>query len=150
MGKNNVEEQHLDILVDTREQKPLFKGTKIKLDEGDYNVPELLDHIIIERKSPGDLYGSVIQGHVRFADEINRAKLKGLKIYVVVECTEKDFYAKKWAGSYYTQLKGSILAKIICTMTHKYQINFVWCKNRAEAKQRIIDIIITNKKLYNK
>ena len=73
----------MEILVDTREKKPLFKGIKVKLDEGDYNTEFLKDKIVIERKSGYDLYGSIIQGHVRFADEIIRAKFKNKKFYVI-------------------------------------------------------------------
>jgi len=64
--------------MDTREQLPMwdpinFKVIKKKLDEGDYTTEKLYNKAHIERKSPMDFYGSLIQGHKRFSREIQRA-----------------------------------------------------------------------------
>jgi len=135
------------IIVDTREQNPLFTGNKIikrKLDEGDYNTESLIDKIVIERKNPGDLYGSVVKGHVRFLDEIIRSRLMNKKIYVVVECTREDFISKRWEGSYFCRLSPKVLSAIINTIEERYCIIFCWCDGRVAAKSCIKDIIIIN------
>lgn len=65
------------ILIDTREQRPLhFFGSPTKrsfLPTGDYSAEGLEALIAIERKSLGDLFGTVGQGRERFEREIIRA-----------------------------------------------------------------------------
>ena len=139
------------VIIDTREQKPLFGGEhtiRRKLDEGDYNIEALEDKIIIERKTPEDLYGSIIGGHIRFADELTRARIKGKKIYVVVESTKKCFISKEWDGGYFCRVAPKVLAKIISTMEEKYQINFVWCDDVVVARLMVKEILVANFKLY--
>jgi len=139
------------IIVDTREQLPLFTHNIIsrKLDEGDYNTEFLLDKIVIERKSPADLYGSIVQGHVRFLDEIMRSRFMDKKIYIVVECTKEQFLNKEWEGAYYCKLSSKVLASIISTIEDKYCVIFLWCDGRVKVKQCVKDIILINNKLYN-
>lgn len=142
----------MKIIVDTREQLPLFKGKNVinkKLSEGDYSIEGLEDKIVIERKSPGDLYGSIIQGHKRFLDEIIRSRLQGKKFYIVVECLEDEFYSKMWQGGYYCKVKGNVLAKIVFTIQEKYGVIFIWCKGRPEVKAKVKDLLVINYKLYN-
>lgn len=138
------------IIVDTREQKPLFRGKNTirrKLDEGDYNIEALEKYIIIERKTLEDLYGSIIKGHIRFADELNRARLKNKKIYVVVEGLKQDFLTKNFPGGYYCKLNPKVLAKIISTMEEKYFINIVWCNNVVVARLMVREILKVNFRL---
>lgn len=130
------------ILIDTREQKPLwdpayFKVKKIKLDEGDYTTEELFNKAHIERKSPIDLYGSIIQGHKRFTAEINRAIEKDLIFAVFIECSEKKFISKRFKGGTRLQVKSDVLAKIIKTFQSRYPVEFVWCKNREDLRNKM-------------
>lgn len=130
------------IIIDTREQKPLwdpelFKVKRLKLDEGDYTTEELLNKAHIERKSGIDLYGSLIQGHKRFAAEIQRAIEKDLSFAVFVECTKKEFVSKKFKGGYRLKAKPKVLAKIVDTFTKRYPIEFVWCENRKDLKDKM-------------
>ena len=70
----------MKIIIDTREQKPLaFNKSKAiegvikkKLDVGDYSIEGYEDKIAIERKSPGDLFGSLFGGHKRFQKELEK------------------------------------------------------------------------------
>ena len=54
------------IAVDTREQQPWsfsnLPSTRMTLQTGDYSVVGLVDRITIERKSLGDLLGTIGQG----------------------------------------------------------------------------------------
>jgi ERCC4-type nuclease len=142
-----------EIIVDTRERLPIFKGKGVilrKLEEGDYSTPFLEDKVVIERKSPIDLYGSIVQGHIRFADEIMRTRLLDKKMYVVVECEKDTFISKRFHGAYFLKLRPPILVSIISAIEAKYFVIFVWCKNRQDVKNKILDIIKINNKLYNK
>jgi len=128
------------IIVDSREQRPLFKGKGVvirKLDEGDYATEQTINKLVIERKSPGDLYGSLIQGHKRFVAELTRADLKNKKIYVFVECSFNSFITLNWNGGYFRKLKPAVLAKIVGTFEVKYKVNFVWCKGRPDMRVQI-------------
>jgi ERCC4-type nuclease len=129
------------IIIDTREQKPIsFPGhEKVhrKLDEGDYNTPELEDKIVIERKSVEDFYGSVIQGHARFKKEILRAKDKKKKFYIFVEGSIIDIieYAKA------RKMKDGVMGKIINTMTARYDLKIIECHTRVLMSSKIIETI---------
>ena len=130
------------IIIDSREQKPLWDPklftVKIqKLDEGDYTTDVLLDQAHVERKSGADLYGSLIQNHKRFASEIQRAIGKDLSFAVFVECSEKTFIAKRFKGGSRLQVKPEVLAKIIKTFQERYPVEFIWCKDREDMKNKI-------------
>ena len=127
------------IIIDTREQLPLwddinFKVIRKKLNEGDYTTEKLFNKAHIERKSPLDLYGSLIQGHKRFSREIQRAIEKDLSFVIFVECTEKKFVSMRFKGAYRLNLKPSTLKKIVDTFQERYPIRIVWCKNREDMK----------------
>lgn len=132
----------MEILVDTREQNPIWEGKEAisyKLDEGDYTIPELLNMAHIERKSGNDLYGSIIQGHVRFRSELERANDKGIKLAIFVECSKKEFIGKKFKGGWRLKTKPAVLAKIISTISEKYGVEFIWCDGREDFKIRAIE-----------
>lgn len=129
--------------MDTREKLPLwdsnqFKVKVQKLDEGDYTTEELFNKAHAERKSGIDLYGSLIQGHKRFSAEIQRAIEKDLDFAIFVECTKKDFIAKKFHGGYRLKVGAKILRKVIDTMNDRYPIQFIWCEDREDLKERML------------
>ena len=83
------------MVVDTREQKPLFKPkpwiVNHGLNSGDYSIQGFEDVITIERKSIPDLLGTLGKGRIRFEKELNRMseyKWKGL----LIEGLENDVY----------------------------------------------------------
>lgn len=127
------------IIIDTREQLPLwddinFKLIRKKLDEGDYTTEKLYNIAHIERKSPMDLYGSLIQGHKRFSKEIQRAIEKDLSFAIFVECTEKKFTSMRFKGAFRLKTKPATLKKIVDTFQDRYPIRIVWCKDREDMK----------------
>lgn len=132
----------MTILIDTREQRPLkFKGYNdawVTLKEGDYTTLLLHKYFHIERKSPQDLYGSIIQGHMRFRREILRAQEKGIKLVIYVETTRKKFIAKKWPQGDKRKIEGSTLGKIVDTLNRHYDLDFVWCKNRKDMQEKML------------
>lgn len=139
------------IIIDTREQKPLqFTGhetTYRKLDEGDYNIAELEDKIVIERKSAQDLYGSIIQDHKRFRNEIKRAIKKNKKFYIFLEGSLINFYFYK-SSIRPKRVSAGILEKILLTMKERYGLIFVECKTRRVMSKKIIELLNEEKKNY--
>lgn len=130
------------ILIDTREQLPLkFKGvssTQFALKEGDYTTEKLWQDFHIERKSPSDLYSSIIQSHMRFRREILRAQDKNLQLVIYVETSRKKFIAKKWPQGDKRKVKSETLDKIITTLTRHYNLEFVWCSSRRDMVEKML------------
>ena len=129
--------------MDTREQLPMwdpinFKVIKKKLDEGDYTTEKLYNKAHIERKSPMDFYGSLIQGHKRFSREIQRAIEKDLSFAIFVECTEKKFVTMKFKGACRLKMLPGTLKKIVDTFQERYPIRIVWCKDRDEMRTKML------------
>jgi len=137
----------MTIYIDTREQRPLFNLSNGKasknffakktLNVGDYTTELLLGKFHIERKSPGDLYGTLLSGHTRFRKEIFRARDRGITLVIYIECTAKKFYAKTWDGGRYYKFQSETIKKCIATMTKKYDLEFNWCTSRAAAKKDV-------------
>lgn len=132
----------LNIIVDTREQKPLWNPPVCKrecLIVGDYTTRLLNNKFIAERKSPGDLYGTITKGHRRFKREIFRAIENDIIIVVFVETTKKRFINKRFPGGANRQYPSKGLERIVDTLASRYDLEFVWCKDRAEMKKLIIE-----------
>lgn len=131
------------IIVDTREQQALWNHRmpnvlRLKLDEGDYTTTQLYGVAHAERKSSQDLYGSIIQGHARFRNEILRAKEKNIKLCVFVECSKEQFVSKRFPHGYKLKASPAILRKIVNTIQSKYDLNFVWCNGKEDMRHQMM------------
>jgi ERCC4-type nuclease len=128
------------LIVDTREQKPLWKTSceRLCLKVGDYSTVKLVKKFAVERKSPGDLYGTITKGHERFKREIKRAIDLNIKLVVFVECSKKKFIAKEWPGGFRRKFPSTGLERIINTLSIRYSLEFIWCNNRAVMKRKVI------------
>lgn len=87
----------LKILKDTREQKPLsFNGLDssfMKLDFGDYTIGgENYSYIYVDRKSEGDLKGTLSMGFERFCRELDRTRQFNAYLYIVIESSFRQIY----------------------------------------------------------
>lgn len=130
----------MKIISDSREQILIFKESNImKLDVGDITTEKLLNKFHIERKSGEDLYGTLIQGHVRFRNEILRAKEKEIGLPVYVECSREDFVMKRFSQGWKRKTTSSTLSKIIVAMEKKYDLEFVWNFGREQMKQKMLE-----------
>lgn len=131
----------MDIIVDTREQLPLFKNNCIKhhLIVGDYSTMKLRHTFAIERKSLQDLYGTITSGHVRFRTEHIRANVYQIRIALYIEGTRKNFAAKNFPGGNRRNCSGETLLKIIDTIAKKWPLEVIWCNSRADCKRKIQD-----------
>ncbi len=92
----------ITVLVDTREQKPWsldptrFETRRATLrKKGDYTIAGMEDVFAIERKSLGDMVGTVIGDMIRFHKELRR--LAGLDFAaIVVEADIGDLIAHRY------------------------------------------------------
>jgi hypothetical protein len=138
-GRKPVSEK-MQIVVDTREQKPLWKGKECKrmtMDCGDYTTEKLFNTFHIERKSLEDLYGTILGGHIRFRKEHIRAQSNNIGLSLYIEGTKKDFGAKRFKGGHKRQCAGATLVKIIDSIESRWPLEVVWCGSRLKAKKMI-------------
>lgn len=132
------------IIVDTREQRPLWKKTIFqKLDVGDYsfkhNEIDFSNIIAIERKSLSDLFGTLGQGHLRFKKEISKA-LNLSYFAIVIDGSLTQIITKKFDGGEFIKMKGETISKILFTLHLKYGINVFFSKGRNDSKRIIKSI----------
>lgn len=133
------------LLYDSREQSPLsFKHPQIskvrrtKLDVGDYGVRFEDGHepkLFFERKSIGDLYGTMTTGYSRFKREVERANESGSSLIIIVEGTLSDV-AK---GYKYSKYKGESMVKKLFTLWTRYNLMTVYCQDRREMARYITE-----------
>jgi hypothetical protein len=131
----------LQVIADTREQCPIWQGIqckRMKLEVGDYTTERLHNKFHVERKSLQDLYGSIVQGHVRFVKELIRAKAYDIKLAIYVEGTRKNFVTLNFPKGKERNMKGETLGKIIDTIERRYKVEVVWCRSRTTMKKQIL------------
>jgi len=144
------------VQIDSREKAPLeFKHKYItdtivhKLDVGDYrSIYEngKQSRIVIERKSIGDLYGTLTKGYGRFRKEIERAR--EANIYLVI-CIEGS-YTKVGGGYSHSKRPAREIQEQLRTIWVKYGVTHTYCVTRKEMAKYIIDtfIWVGRKKLW--
>ena len=131
----------LTIVVDTREQNPLFSPcewvVRKKLDVGDYSIVGFESMITVERKSLADLYGTIGQGYDRFERELQRAipyRWKGL----VIESDETDCYN---SSDLYSSIHPNLVYHVLASMESNHW-HIYHAKNRARARAWILSRFI--------
>ena len=131
----------MEIVVDTRERKPLWTKDVIvkKLDVGDYSLKGYENTLSVEFKRPGDAFGTFGKGHKRFKKELEKAKDYSY-FAIVVAAPYSTLLAKSFTGAHYSHMKGYILTKIIMMVHMKYNVPVFFCKNEQEAKCIIKEI----------
>jgi len=137
----------MEIIVDTREQVPLFKKGVVvkKIDTGDYSFiddgKDYSNEFAIEFKMPCDIFGTISKGHERFNKELDRAQ--DLKYFaIVIAASRSSLNNKSFEGGYFIRkMKGPVLLKIIDTIHMKRNIPIFMCNGRNEAKSQIKGLI---------
>lgn len=129
------------LIRDTREQRGLEFPSDIevidkKLDFGDYGC-ELADGhmvpLVFERKSVGDLFGTLTSGYDRFKAEIIRCQEAKFRMFIIVEGT----LTKVGKGVKHCKRNPDALLDQLFTIFVKYKIIPVFCKDPAEASRWI-------------
>lgn len=132
----------MQLVVDTREQKPYWKGKqcqRMTMNCGDYTTEKLFNKFHIERKSLEDLYGTILAGHIRFRKEHLRSVANEIKLVLFIEGTKKNFGAKKFKDGHRRQCSGQTLVKIIDSIESRWPLEVVWCGSRLKAKRMVYE-----------
>lgn len=142
------------IIQDSREQSPLiFKHKSIKevivkgLDTGDYGA--ITDcgfefPMYFERKSIGDLYGTLSQGYSRFKKEIERSKEKNTQLIIIVEKNLSNVLN----GAPYSERTPESIVYQIFTILVRHGVQTIFCKDREDVSEYITQFYIAHEKEY--
>ncbi len=145
MSVKKQEEKKFWIIRDTREQDGCgwnFRASancngmeRAKLDVGDYAIKGFEDKIAIERKTIGDLWGTLGTGYDRFIREWERAKNHKLK-YLIIEAT----LAEVNAGYPFSKLPPeNVIAKLISLQVkHNVHVIFAGRIDKAQNFTRVL------------
>ena len=89
--------------------------------------------MVFERKSLGDLYGTLGKGNRRFKREVDRALEDGSELRLVIEGT----YTEVGNGTKFSRMPGRAILRSLATFDIKYGIRYWAFMNRAEMKRYI-------------
>ena len=139
------------ILIDTREQKPLyFKNSEsLKLDVGDYAVGgDLYDYTFVDRKSYQDFCATVTNGYARFVKELERCRSMGCMLFVVTETAFNKMWANNKAG--YKKFNLDYVYHRMREIQAEYSdcCQFVFSGSRRKSEEIIPKILVLGKKLW--
>jgi len=129
----------MQIIIDTREQKPLeFTVPTVRegLSVGDYRAKfsdNSLSTVVFERKSINDLFGTLSKGYLRFKNELSKARELGITIIIIVEGS----LTKVLRGCNCSQRTPISIVYQLFTIRVRHGIETVFCKDREEVSQYI-------------
>ena len=133
------------IQIDTREQRPLsfthewVEGVeRVKLDYGDYRCrykDGTVSKLVYERKSLGDLFGTMGKGYGRFKKEVQRCKDDEGQMIVIIETS----VSKVLKGTEHSKMSGVSVLRKLFTIWFRYGIPFVCVGSRREASVYIVE-----------
>jgi DNA excision repair protein ERCC-4 len=139
------EEKKFTIIRDTREQDGCgwnFRASanchgmeKAKLDVGDYAIKGYEHKVVIERKTLGDLWGTMGNGYDRFIREWERAKDHKMK-FLIIEATLQEVNG----GYPYSKLPPeNVIAKLMSLMVkHNVHVIFAGRIDKAQNFARVL------------
>lgn len=131
----------MTILIDTREQRPLkFSGPskRVCLSVGDYSAVFGGRHkcdTAFERKSIGDLFGTLSKGYPRFKREIDRAKAQKLQVIILIEGTMQQVAN----GYFHSRRRGDSVVWQLETIMERHQVAHKYFVNRRAMAKYIED-----------
>ena len=139
------------ILIDTREQKPLyFKNSKsLKLDVGDYAVGgDLYDYTFVDRKSYQDFCATVTNGYARFIKELERCRSMGCMLFVVADVAFGNMWTENARG--YKKFRLDYVYHRMREIQANYSdcCQFVFSGSRSKSEEIIPKILVLGKKLW--
>lgn len=144
----------MKIVIDTREQKPLWEKSTKEVDiirgtlkTGDYSLKGLEHRFAIERKSGADLFGTLGGGHKRFKNELQRG-LEMDYFAILIDESYDSILNKDFKGAEFSKMKGPVVISILFTIHTKYKIPIFFSAGRQQSK-RIIKSLAESYLKYN-
>jgi len=137
-----------EILIDTREQKPLLEGPKTTINVGDYTLShENYNGIHIDRKSLPDFISTFTAGLDRFKKECQKAKSLDVYLIVLVEASFSDCFRYRPLKFTRQVVTGENAFNGVRRITREFEnVQFLFVKDRKEAKE-YIPLLLNNKEI---
>ena len=141
----------MEIIIDTREQKPLeFTVPTIRecLPCGDYRAKfsdGSLSEVVFERKSINDLYGTLSAGYERFKKELGRASEAGIHVIIIVERSLR----RVLRGCNNSQRTPISIVYQLFTIRIRYGIETVFSQDRDEMSTYITNYYLAEERHHN-
>lgn len=149
---NHKKYEDVEVLIDTREQQPLYfkKSRTLKLDFGDYTTGgDQYSYTYIDRKSEADFKSTMSVGFSRFTKEIERAVEFDSFLYIVVDSNinvikkNNSFSAHKANLAYIWHNTRKLINE------YPKNCQFIFSGSRAASEFLIPRLLIEGKKLWN-
>jgi ERCC4-type nuclease len=127
------------VAIDTREQRPYrFPRSEVQtLPTGDYSIVGLEDHVVIERKTKSDVFGSLGRGRDRFEREFQR--MVGLDYAaIVIEASFDDLLH----APAYSRMSPSAVINSLLGWSVKYRVPVFFAGDRRHGNtmtQRLLE-----------
>jgi hypothetical protein len=143
--------EDLNILIDTREQKPLVfnKSQDLKLDFGDYTLGgKDYTYTYVDRKAEQDFKGTLSGGFERFRRELQRVKDFDSYLYIVIESDLNKLYKNNMFGPHKSNLK--YVYHNMRLISHEFadHCQFIFSGSRAGSQSIIPKLLKTGKSLW--
>lgn len=119
------------------------------MDVGDYGCEFEDGHvvpIVFDRKSIGDLFGTMGKGYPRFKRCIKRAQESKVTLFIIVEGS----MSKVLKGYEHSQTKGISMIYKLFTLWLRHGIQTIYCSDRKEMAEYITQFYIAAGKQYLK
>ena len=135
-----------EILVDTREQQPLFDGEKTTVNVGDYTLAKSnYNGVHIDRKSKADFIGTFTKGLDRFIKECEKARAMDITLVVLIEETYQKCFAYLPLGFTKQKVTGESAFHGLRIVSRAFpEVQFLFVDGREEAKE-YIKMLLNNK-----
>lgn len=132
----------LTLIVDSREQRELdfsrFKGVatiRQGLKTGDYSIAGLQDKWVCERKSVGDIVGTIVSGHERFLREMERMR-DFEERYILIEHSPSVLFS--YCMQHGWQRKFDLVIQSLLAYACRYHVRIRFCKDREDMAKYIV------------
>ena len=132
------------MVIDTREQTPLFKkppkGLMIKRDtlkNGDYSIVGFEDVFAVERKNPSDFLGYITHGRDKAVEKLKRLKEYEFKA-LMIECDEDALYF----GNLYSNVHPEAIRQSLISFQVRYGVHVYFSDDIKRLERLLLDLAI--------
>jgi hypothetical protein len=142
------ESKECEILVDTREQQPLFDCEKTTINVGDYTLSkENYNGVHVDRKSKADFIGTFTKGLDRFRKECEKARAMDITIVVLIEETYQKCFTYLPLKFTKQKVTGESAFHGLRKISREFpEVQFLFVDGREEAKE-YIKMLLNNKNI---
>lgn len=135
------------LLVDTREQLPLFTAKdhpvglrviRATVHNGDYTILGLEDKFAIERKQVSDFFGYCGKERKRTVAKMERFREMiqcGGWVGLVIEATEADLLS----GYYRSTLSAEVIRMALVSFETRYSVHIYYSRSRSDISRYVLD-----------